>query len=126
VGKIPVLYTHIHRKTLGVSRTSIIVILTTVKKVEYEIPNLKLKSQTQKNKKQKKQSLPYLLYLITVTGPNPSFLHQGSLSKEWKKVTNINLNHVCGWVDGCILYIDLSIHDQQQRKKQKESRVEPI
>ena len=88
VGKIPVLYTNIHRKTLSVSRTSIIVILTTVKKssMKFQISNSKKKQST--------------LLTLPHHCPNPSFLHQGSLSKEWKKVTNININHVCGWVDG--------------------------
>jgi len=124
VGKIPVLYTHTP-KNIG-----------RIKNFYHRDPNnsqksrvWNSKSQTQISNSKKKQNnlpyLPYLIpYLIIVTGPNPSFLHQGSLSKEWKKVTNINLNHVC--VDGCILYIDLSIYDQQQRKKEKESRVEPI
>lgn len=117
VGKIPVLYTNIHRKTLSVSRTSIIVILTTVKKssMKFQISNSKKKTI-------------YLTYLTSslsqsLISPSRFSLKRMEESNQYKYKPCVWMG---GWVDGCILYIDLSIYDQQQRKKQKESRVEPI
>ena len=126
VGKIP-LHTHIHRKTLSVSRTSIIVILTTVKKssMKFQISNSSLKL---KKKNQKKQStlltLPHHCHRSqSLISPSRFSLKRMEESNQYKYKPCVWMG---GWVDGCILYIDLSIYDQQQRKKQKESRVEPI
>ena len=97
VGKIPVLYTNIHRKTLSVSRTSIIVILTTVKKssMKFQISN------------SKKNNLPYLPHHCH---RSQSLISPSRFSLKRMEESNQYKSKPCVWMGGWVYIIYRSIY----------------